>query len=551
MTLTRAHKKWLTLGVLVLASVALLAHGTTFDFFCDDAFITLRYSKNWAVLGEPTYNIGEKVEGFTSFLFMALTAGGIKLGIEPVLAAQILCGASSVLLMVASWMLFQRVEPRHKWAGVFVLIALAASAPVAAWSLGGLETPMFGALVALGIAFGADAAGKGGFGRGALAGATLALATLARPEGAALTGIVGLVTFLYMFRTHRGPWALAGLVVAWGVIIGPFFAWRWAYYGWPLPNTYYVKTTGKSGELLGPRHRIREDGAARVRRAAHAGADGGHVLPRAHSESRRGSRHAARASRRAVDDAHLRARDDSVHRVGRRRLPGSLSLLRAALPAHLRGRDVRRVPHRRALPARRRAHCGRRVCARDHARSVRRAADRHRTTLARNQRGAPRARRHRADGMDARHGAQVERHRPLDLRARAAGDSMVTGAAGAMPFYAGLKNLDVLGLCDEWVAHNGTIIGSRPGHQREAPQSYILSKRATFMMIYDHIEARIQTAEARSGLGVEGLRMGGGEGRRIVRAPRSPFFHYFLMRQDRAAQMLDAQDLDTALGKTE
>ena len=25
---------------------------------------------------------------------------------------------------------------------------------------------------------------------------------------------------------------------------GPWFAWRWWYYGWPFPNTYYVKASG-------------------------------------------------------------------------------------------------------------------------------------------------------------------------------------------------------------------------------------------------------------------------------------------------------------------
>ena len=24
----------------------------------------------------------------------------------------------------------------------------------------------------------------------------------------------------------------------------PWFAWRWWYYGWPFPNTYYVKAAG-------------------------------------------------------------------------------------------------------------------------------------------------------------------------------------------------------------------------------------------------------------------------------------------------------------------
>ncbi|HEX4418391.1 MAG TPA: hypothetical protein VH165_10855 [Kofleriaceae bacterium] len=35
------------------------------------------------------------------------------------------------------------------------------------------------------------------------------------------------------------------VAVAWFVALwAPWFAWRWWYYGWPFPNTYYVKATG-------------------------------------------------------------------------------------------------------------------------------------------------------------------------------------------------------------------------------------------------------------------------------------------------------------------
>jgi hypothetical protein len=35
------------------------------------------------------------------------------------------------------------------------------------------------------------------------------------------------------------------LAVAWFLgLWAPWFAWRWWYYGWPFPNTYYVKATG-------------------------------------------------------------------------------------------------------------------------------------------------------------------------------------------------------------------------------------------------------------------------------------------------------------------
>src|SRR5262249_17858476 len=65
----------------------------------------------------------------------------------------------------------------------------------------------------------------------------------------------------------------------------------------------------------------------------------------------------------------------------------------------------------------------------------------------------------------------------------APGDTMAAGAAGAMPYHAGIPNLDLFGLCDEYVAHHGDKIGSRPGHQRFAPMSYIKQRAPTFLVL--------------------------------------------------------------------
>src|SRR5207237_879895 len=63
---TRGTKRWLVAGAVLVFATGLVLHARVFDFFCDDAFITLRYSKNFATTGSPIYNFGEKVEGYTS-----------------------------------------------------------------------------------------------------------------------------------------------------------------------------------------------------------------------------------------------------------------------------------------------------------------------------------------------------------------------------------------------------------------------------------------------------------------------------------------------------
>ena len=117
------------------------------------------------------------------------------------------------------------------------------------------------------------------------------------------------------------------------------------------------------------------------------------------------------------------------------------------------------------------------------------------------------------------------------------GDWMAVGAAGAMPYYAGIANLDTFGLCDAWVAHEGPIVGNRPGHQRFAPESYILSKHPAFLLIGNDYTSdqprplrRDRKWEQRGYVWAEARIDADHFG-----AP-SPFYHYLLMRLDRAQQ---------------
>src|SRR5688572_25748974 len=70
--LARRHALLLTAWGVVAA--ALLWHARGYDFFADDAFIALRYSEALIARGELSYNPGERVEGFTSPLWVLLVA---------------------------------------------------------------------------------------------------------------------------------------------------------------------------------------------------------------------------------------------------------------------------------------------------------------------------------------------------------------------------------------------------------------------------------------------------------------------------------------------
>jgi hypothetical protein len=101
--------------------------------------------------------------------------------------------------------------------------------------------------------------GRGGISgpRALAAGSLFGLATLTRPEGLLYAGIAAL-SAAWEGRAGRRTGAsplgrlrpaalLGGAVLAFVV---PHLAWRWSYYGYPLPNTYYAKVAGPLPERL-------------------------------------------------------------------------------------------------------------------------------------------------------------------------------------------------------------------------------------------------------------------------------------------------------------
>ena len=68
----------------------MLPHARLFDFVTDDAYISFRYAANLAEHGQLVFNLGERVEGFTNFLWTVLLAAGIKLGLGPVATSRFL-----------------------------------------------------------------------------------------------------------------------------------------------------------------------------------------------------------------------------------------------------------------------------------------------------------------------------------------------------------------------------------------------------------------------------------------------------------------------------
>jgi hypothetical protein len=65
-------------------------------------------------------------------------------------------------------------------------------------------------------------------------------------------------------------------------------------------------------------------------------------------------------------------------------------------------------------------------------------------------------------------------------------DYAAVGGAGAQVYFSDIRSLDCYGLSDEHIAHDVKAHSSRPGHQKYAPDDYILSKHPTIITSYNY-----------------------------------------------------------------
>jgi arabinofuranosyltransferase len=478
------------LALLVAAAGALVAHSLVFDFVTDDAYISFVYARNLAQHGQLVFNVGEPpVEGYTNLLWTLLLAGLLKLGLLPELTSRI-CGTAFAIatLGVTAW-ISRRLrtagagepdrsdggelagEPGRapQWSAWDALPALLlAGVPgYACWSSGGLETQMFTFFVTLGSAWQLaelldDAAPRK---RTAVA---FGLAALTRPEGILFFALAWLYRLLVRLRRRQLLPTRADVIAiaCFLALVVPHFVWRRWYYGWWLPNTFYIKSSGVGGHWQQGGYYL-----WRVVQTFHLW-----VVP-------------------IVAVAGWLARPER----GARLLVGYASLvvtLFAVYVASVAGDFMglfRFVMPAIPLLA---------LVAADGLRLTL-------TTVTTRQPLAAPAVVATLLGLHAWHAVAVDRQalviegpsdrgidRPAWLRwytddrvaigrwfARYArpDDYAAVGGAGAQVYFSGMRSLDCYGLSDAHIAHDVPANNSRPGHQKYAPTDYILSKHPTII----------------------------------------------------------------------
>lgn len=207
----------------------------------DDAYVSFRYARHLVEGDGLVYNPGERVQGYTNFLWVMLIAAAMAAGLPPVgTACWLGLGAGALVVCLTAIHANRHLAPGQAAAAVPAVL-LVVNQGFVVWSLRGLETGLFTLLLlAAGLAYLHRPPG------GALPPATailLALATLTRPEGALVFGL----TLLHLTASRafqcRPPLERGDLraLAAYGALVGVYALWVTSYYGSPLPNTFYAK----------------------------------------------------------------------------------------------------------------------------------------------------------------------------------------------------------------------------------------------------------------------------------------------------------------------
>ena len=235
----------------------------------DDAFISFRYARNLLDGHGLVFNPGERVEGYTNFLWTLELAGIWGLfGVRPEHSAPWLSvlftvGTLAAVLYQIARMPFLRRRGLVAWMSMGLLCG---SATFAVWtSAGGLETRQFTFFIVAAVVL--LSVHRGSWLGLLSASFSLGLASLTRPEGLLIVGCYigwfvlqsmadaskpyirgsegwpsARVADALVWMLKRVDWrGFTCLVLPFALIVCAHFLFRWLYYSEFLPNTYYAK----------------------------------------------------------------------------------------------------------------------------------------------------------------------------------------------------------------------------------------------------------------------------------------------------------------------
>lgn len=210
----------------------------------DDAFISFRYASNLFEGHGLVYNPGERVEGYTNFLWTIVAYSGLQLGIEPISFSQ---GVSVVSQGVTLWLLYLLgLSPNRSGSRALIApIFLASQISFLAYPMTGMETSFYAMLITLALLLFHRETYRGRAGS-FVTGVVLLAIAFTRFDGLVMVGIL----LSYKVLIDREVKSLAPLLLVFGIGIVAYNVWRVTYYPTILPNTFYAKVGFSMTQLV-------------------------------------------------------------------------------------------------------------------------------------------------------------------------------------------------------------------------------------------------------------------------------------------------------------
>ena len=448
--------------VVIVSACTALAH--KLRFVQDDAFISFRYSENFARGNGLVWNIGERVDGYTSFLWTVLMAIPSAMGISIVTFSYVVgltCFALSLLMLFG---IAKRMVSANSALLVVLLTGLNYS--FAIYATGGLETPLVAAtwLACLYLSLPVLQGEEVRTIRLVALSLASAAALLTRLDSAVYLAVLQSPVLLILKFNRRGWKQRLALLVPELVIFGAWCGWQVWYYGDLMPNSYYLKIAGANGYvrlvngtyfllqfllrflflpcllLLFVHIRKLKTDKSLLTLLALAASWCGYVVYAG------GDFMEYRFMVAIVPVLSIllvwAARRSVQWKVGTMTI--GVALLAAVSP----WAGIQIGPHHLKVETREelQSHLD-------------------------------------ADGQDWQGiGEMLSRVFDRDQTV-----SIAVFPAGAIPFYSGLPAVDMLGLNDPWVARHGWVVSRWPGHYRVAPLQYVLERRTALLILQPQI----------------------------------------------------------------
>jgi len=217
----------------------------------DDAYISFRYACNFAQGNGLVFNVGERVEGYSNFLWVILLSIGSRTGLELPLFAKWTGVFFTLLSILFCLFILRRGSNRssvHFWRESFTLSILILSFPsILYWTSGALETPLF--MFSLVFAAWCVTSNNQPASSALIKGVGMILPALVRFDGI----IFSVILVFFVFAQYKKGASLRTIILPilfCIIVVGTYHIWRIEYYGSFLPNTVISKGSTGFWRLL-------------------------------------------------------------------------------------------------------------------------------------------------------------------------------------------------------------------------------------------------------------------------------------------------------------